>query len=232
MNPSKEADYYNKKLFALKLQQAYESAPSRIQQYLEAEIEFILTNIQLDQTVLELGCGYGRVLKRIASYARKVVGIDIAEASLSYAQKYLEGINNVELYHMTARNIQLKPKSFDVVLGIQNAISAMKIDPVTLITQALRVTKQGGKIILSSYSEKIWDARLEWFITQAELGLLGEIDYDKTGDGVIECKDGFKATTFSIADFLQLVDDLKLNAHIEEVDDSSIFCIIVNDTPQ
>ncbi len=232
MNPSKNADYYSKKLFSMKLRQAYESAPPRIQQYLEAEIQFILTFIQQDHTILELGCGYGRVLKRIARYSRRVVGIDIAEASLNYAQKYLEGIDNVELYRMTARNIQLKPNSFDVVLGIQNAISAMKIDPVTLITQALRVTKLGGRIILSSYSDKIWDARLEWFIAQSELGLLGEIDYDKTKDGIIECKDGFKATTFTVADFLQLTDDLRLNAHIEEVDDSSIFCIIVNTTPQ
>ena len=215
MNPDKrteKSDNYSKNLFAVKLKRAYETAPSRIQQYLNAELVYVLDQIKPSDTVLELGCGYGRVLKRIAEKATTVVGIDISEASLEFAKDYLRGIPNIQMHFMTARNIKLPEQTFDVVLGIQNTLSATKINPPLLLSQALRVTKTGGKIILSSYSEKIWEERLKWFIRQAEEGLLGDIDYDKTGNGVITCKDGFRATTFTKEDFTHLIDTLELKA--------------------
>ena len=55
----------------------------------------------------------------------------------------------------------------------------------------------GGTVYFSSYSAKFWNWRLKWFEEQADKGLLGEIDYDRTKDGVIICKDGFKAITHS-----------------------------------
>jgi 2-polyprenyl-6-hydroxyphenyl methylase/3-demethylubiquinone-9 3-methyltransferase len=127
---------------------------------------------------------------------------------------------------MTARNIKFPGETFDVVLGIQNAISAMKIDPQLLVTQAMRVTKTGGKVILASYSDKIWEDRLQWFIQQSREGLLGEIDRKKTKNGIIVCKDGFTATTFSKKNFQNLADTMNLNARIEEVNESSIVCVI------
>ncbi|MHA2231478.1 MAG: class I SAM-dependent methyltransferase, partial [Candidatus Hodarchaeales archaeon] len=71
-----------------------------------------------------------------------------------------------------------------------------------------------------------WDERLEWFELQAKEGLLGEIDWDETRNGTIVCKDGFRATTVSPADFTLLAADLHVQAAIEEVDNSSIFCTI------
>ena len=91
----------------------------------------------------------------------------------------------------------------------------------------IRVTKKGGKVLFSSYSEKIWEDRLEWFYDQYEQGLVGEIDEDKTADGTIVCKDGFKATTFSKEEFQNIVQKMNLKAEVKEVDDSSIFCIII-----
>ncbi len=221
-----DQDYYSNKLFALKLKRAYEIASPRMQQYLEAEIQYTLSNIKTSDKVLELGSGYGRVLKRIANNAYQVVGIDIAEASLKYARKYLSEYPNIELHYMTARELKFDDESFDVVLGIQNAVSAMKIDPIHLIREALRVVKDNGKIILSSYSENIWKERLDWFIQQSKEGLLGEIDFEKTGNGVITCKDGFRATTYTIDDFTTLMKKMNLKATISEVDQSSIFCVI------
>ncbi|MHA2096199.1 MAG: class I SAM-dependent methyltransferase, partial [Candidatus Hodarchaeales archaeon] len=158
--------------------------------------------------------------------ATLVEGIDIAEASLVYAKEYLKGIANIRLHFMTARNIKFPGETFDVVLGIQNAISAMKIDPQLLVTQAMRVTKTGGKVILASYSDKIWEDRLQWFIQQSREGLLGEIDRKKTKNGIIVCKDGFTATTFSKKNFQNLALTMNLNARIKEVNESSIVCVI------
>lgn len=221
-----ETDYYSEKLSASQLKRCYDIAPPRIQQYLEAEIQYVLNNIKASDTVLELGCGYGRVLARLARKAKSIYGIDTSEESLNCAQEFLSGFVNVELHRMDAASLDFPNQIFDAVIAIQNGISAFQVDPYKLIRESIRVTKSGGRILFSSYSEKIWDARLEWFIKQSEEGLLGEIDHDKTGNGVIICKDGFIARTYSPEDFLRISSDLKLNAIIEEVNESSIFCVI------
>src|SRR5947209_3540059 len=45
------------------------------------------------------------------------------------------------------------------------------------------------------YTPQFWEHRLEWFEIQAAHHLIGEIDYQTTGNGTIVCKDGFRATT-------------------------------------
>ena len=90
----------------------------------------------------------------------------------------------------------------------------------------MRVTRPGGTVLFSSYSENFWDDRLEWFELQAQHGLLGEIDYAATGNGVIVCKDGFTASTVTPDQFKAHTSQLGVASEIKEVDDSSLFCIL------
>ncbi len=57
-------------------------------------------------------------------------------------------------------------------------------------------------------------------------GLLGQIDHQATGHGVIVCRDGFKATTVSPDEFAALTAELEADVQIYEVDASSVFCEI------
>ena len=127
---------------------------------------------------------------------------------------------------MNARSTTFPNETFDLVMAIQNSISAFRIPPKTLVLESLRITKPKGKLILSSYSDKFWRDRFEWFKAQANEGLLDEIDFEQSKNGVIVCMDGFKATTFSRYDFEKLVQELELDALITEVNNSSIFCVI------
>ena len=219
-------NYYSEKLSANKLKKCYDIASPRIQQYLKAEIEYVLSFIRRDSVVLELGCGYGRVLKIIAKKSKEVYGIDTSTESLELAKEYLAEYPNVKLLEMNAGNLTFEEGKFDVVFAIQNGMSAFKIDPQELVRECLKVTKKGGKVIFSSYSDKIWDARLKWFLKQAEVGVIGEIDMEKTGEGIIVGKDGFKATTFTKNDFSDLSVDVDVNSYIQEIDQSSIFWVI------
>ncbi|MCL2436270.1 MAG: hypothetical protein FWD09_09085 [Lentimicrobiaceae bacterium] len=54
--------------------------------------------------------------------------------------------------------------------------------------------------------------------------LLAEIDYEQTKDGIIVCKDGFKAITYTGNDFLKLAAAFHVDANIYEVDNSTVFC--------
>lgn len=219
-------NYYSQKLSAERLQLCYEIAPPRVKRYLEAEIEFVLDKIKPSDLVLELGCGYGRVLQKLLAIAKTIVGIDTAFDSLRLAREMVAETSRCYLSQMNAGKTGFRDRQFNVVLCIQNGISAFKVDQQKLIKEAMRVTHSGGIVLFSSYSERFWEDRLEWFQVQSDHGLIGEIDYETTGDGIIVCKDGFRATTIGPADFVSLTSDLGICPQIKEVGGSSIFCEI------
>ncbi|GAK60362.1 hypothetical protein U27_00253 [Candidatus Vecturithrix granuli] len=218
--------YYTEKLAAERLMRCYEIAPPRIRQYLEAEIEFCLSKITPADTVLELGCGYGRMLQRLIDKAQTVIGIDTSLSSLQLARKLLRNASALHLFCMNAIALGVADQTCDVVLCIQNGVSAFHVEQRVLLQEAVRVVRPGGKVLFSSYSEKFWTYRLEWFRLQAAHGLIGEIDEEATGNGVIVGKDGFHATTVSPEDFRTLAADAGFPATIVEVDHSSVLCEI------
>ena len=219
-------NYYSQKLNTERLIKVYDIAPPRVQQYLKAELDFVLNKISSEDIVLDLGCGYGRIISPLAQKAKYVHGIDISEQNIQLVQKLYRQLANVSFKVMNAINLQFTDESHDVVVCIQNGISAFHVDPKALIQESVRVTKPGGRILFSTYTEDFWPYRLEWFEIQAKAGLLGEIDYRKTKDGVIVCKDGFTATTFTPQKFTTLTSQLGLATQIVKVDDSSLFCEI------
>ena len=225
----RKGTYYKDKLSASKLFKCYEIAPSRIKQYLDAEIQFVISNVRGANLVLELGCGYGRVLKAVSPFVSMIIGNDISRGSLGLAKSYMKPCRNYRILQMDASNMSFRPCVFDAVFCIQNGISAFGVDKKRLISESITVTKSDGLILFSSYSPKIWADRLDWFRKQSQIGLLGEIDEEKTGGGTIVCKDGFKATTISGSQFTELFKEFELDASVTEVDESSIFCKVVKE---
>ncbi len=65
-----------KKLAAERLPAGYILAPPRVRRYLEAEVDFVLPKASPSFSALELGGGYGRVLKEIAENVKFAFGID------------------------------------------------------------------------------------------------------------------------------------------------------------
>lgn len=220
------ASYYTERLAAERLRQCYEIAPPRTRQYLEAEIAHVVQRIRPSDTVLELGCGYGRVLRRLAGQTRMAVGIDTSHASLELATRFLVGIANCRLVRMDAGALGFRDGSFDVVVCVQNGISALRVDPRRLLAESVRVTRPAGRVLFSSYAASFWEERLAWFRLQSAQGLLGEIDWAATGAGVIVCKDGFRASTVGPDEFRALAAGLGRRVVVEEVDGSSVFCEI------
>jgi 2-polyprenyl-6-hydroxyphenyl methylase/3-demethylubiquinone-9 3-methyltransferase len=219
--------YYEDKLSAERLRRCYQIAPPRVQRYLQAEIDYLVEQLRPGDLVLELGCGYGRVLPPLAERVGLLVGIDSSLASLLSGQDTLKTFSNCHLACMNAVKLAFPDQSFDCIVCIQNGISAFHVNQKELIKESIRVAKLEGRILFSTYSDKFWEDRLEWFRLQSEAGLVGEIDWEKTKDGEIVCKDGFTATTLSREQFLSLVEGLNVRAKMVEVDESSLFCEMV-----
>lgn len=220
------SNYYVDNLSADRLILCYDLAPLRVKQYFQAEINLIAGKIKPGYSVLELGCGYGRILFELFPSTKNLFGIDVSHSSLRYGREQFPKAKKINLLQMDAVSLGLKSKRFDLVFCAQNGISAFKVKPVELINEAVRVTNPGGIVLFSSYSESFWNDRLHWFQIQSENGLVGEIDYGLTGNGEIVCKDGFRATTYTKEKFVSVTSHLEKDVSIYEVDGSSIFCEI------
>lgn len=219
-------NYYSEKLNSNSLKRCYEIAPDRIKQFLEAEIEYTLWKIRSTDRVLDLGCGYGRVAERLATKSKEIIGIDISKDNIELANQ-LFARENASYLQMNANNLKFDDNTFDITLCLQNGISAFKLEPLALIRESLRVTKKGGLLLISTYSDKIWDDRLKWFELQAKEGLVGDIDYGLTTNGCIVCKDNFTATTYTKDDFIILASHFDAEIQIVEHDNSILFCEMV-----
>jgi 2-polyprenyl-6-hydroxyphenyl methylase/3-demethylubiquinone-9 3-methyltransferase len=219
--------YYSENLAGERLRRCYEIAPPRVKQYLECEIQHVLSRIEPGDSVLELGCGYGRVARELAGAAGRVVGIDTAAESIDLARSSLPPGLACEFLKMDAVRLGFADDEFDIVVCVQNGICAFGVDQEALIREAVRVSRPGGLALFSSYSERFWSHRLEWFQLQAAEGLLGQIDRDATGGGVIVCRDGFRAGAMGADGFLEACRRAGVECSVIEVDESSVFCEIV-----
>jgi 2-polyprenyl-6-hydroxyphenyl methylase/3-demethylubiquinone-9 3-methyltransferase len=219
--------YYDETLSAERLRLVYETAPPRVRRYLDAEVAHVRERIRPGDRVLELGCGYGRALAPLEGEARLLAGVDTSVESLRTGAAFLAGFGSARLAAMDALALGFADGVFDLVFCIQNGISAFHADRRELVREAARVARPGGRILFSSYAERFWEDRLDWFERQARAGLIGEIDRERTGRGIIVCRDGFTATTIAPEEFLSLAAGLGLAAEVSTVDESSLFCEIV-----
>lgn len=217
-------NYYEQELNSQHLYQAYQTKIARVQQYLSAEINFVKEQLCPTDTVLEIAAGYGRIVKALAPHCASIEGVDISINSVAMAKRYLEGVSNAMVYQMDIHHIDIA-RHYDVVLCLQNGLSATKATTQT-VHDILALVTDGGQAYFSSYSEKFWKDRLAWFMEQAQKGLIGELDLALSKDGVIVCKDGFRATTNSEQDFIDIAEATGYPYQIVEVDASSLFLVI------
>ena len=217
-------NYYAESLNSQKLFQVYNTAISRIRQYFEAEIDFVRRQLTGRERVLEVGAGYGRIVRALAPSCASILGMDISPDSVILGKEYLKDFPNADMVEMDVHHMHFD-QSFDVTLCLQNALSAMRADD-QVIQNILGLLSPGGTAFFSTYSANFWDWRIAWFQEQADKGLLGELDVEKTKDGVIVCKDGFRATTQTPEEYEAIGRASGLPYEVTEVDGSSLFLVI------
>ncbi|WP_146131565.1 amino acid adenylation domain-containing protein [Merismopedia glauca] len=122
--------------------------------------------------VLEIGCGTGLILFRVAPHCTSYVGTDFSETSLQYIEQQLhhESINlpQVTLKQHKADELQeIEPQSFDTVI-INSVIQYFpSIDYlITVIEQAANTIQPGGFIFIGDIRNY---SLLEAFATSVEL---------------------------------------------------------------
>lgn len=138
-----------------------EKSPRLIQEFLDGEIKFLKKYIQPNEIILDVGCGYGRLLKLLSKNAKRVVGIDFSESLLEHTKQNLAGKDNVELYLMRAERMDFDDERFDYVLCLYSTFGNMPGIELDVLKEMKRVCKKGGEIIISVFSENAKEVQIE-----------------------------------------------------------------------
>ena len=109
----------------------------------------------LDNTksVLDIGCGYGRLSFLIAQRAKKVVGIDMTARAIDVCNAYKKAMpfENVEFLNCDIESYQTKGELFDyIILG---GVLEHLINPTSIMKTISSILKPGGILISNSPTE-------------------------------------------------------------------------------
>ena len=98
--------------------------------------------------LIDIGSGQGRILKLLGSRAQRAVGVDTnADArQLARAELLLAGIDNCSLRHGDMYDLPFADGEFDTV--ILDDVLADAERPMQAVTEARRILKAGGRLLL------------------------------------------------------------------------------------
>lgn len=110
--------------------------------------------------LLDVGCGQGRLLKLLASRARRLVGVDIDPAArrLARAEVLVAGLPNCSLRQGDMYALPFADHEFDTV--ILDGVLADAARPADAIGEARRLLRPGGRILLLAATSRQTETRL------------------------------------------------------------------------
>jgi ubiquinone/menaquinone biosynthesis C-methylase UbiE len=120
-------------------------------------------DIGSDATVLDVGCGGGATVKKLAAMAHegKVHGVDYAMGSIAASQannRQLIADGRVAIEHATVSHLPFPEERFDVVTAVETQYYWPDLPGD--MREILRVLKPGGKLVIIAENYK--GARLDW----------------------------------------------------------------------
>jgi len=130
-----------------------------------------LSKVEISETatVLDIGCGGGRTLERLAALARrgKAVGIDYSEDSVAVAWKRNQRLiasGRVEVMHASVSSIPFPDATFDGALAIESFY--FWPDIAGDLAEVRRVMKPSGQLVIIAgmYRGSRFDTRNERLI--------------------------------------------------------------------
>ncbi|NEP51788.1 MAG: methyltransferase domain-containing protein [Moorea sp. SIO3C2] len=140
-----------------------------IREYMELEDDFILKTFEGVDSVLDVGCGEGRYVRKLAPMVGKITGIDFSEQLVALAKDSTSTFNNVTILNGRAEHLTtLVQETFTYGLLAWNTIGNIpqQLHQAIFDNLAKVVNK---KVFISTFkcNQEVMDERLRY--------------YDKTG---------------------------------------------------
>ncbi len=124
----------------------------QMREWVDRTVEGILS--RNPQRVLELGCGSGLLLFRVAPHCRRYVGMDFSQQAVDYVSRHLNGAldlgSKVQVHRREAEDLEgVEPGSFDTVILNSVVQYFPGIDYLLRVLEgAVEVTAAGGVVFV------------------------------------------------------------------------------------
>jgi 2-polyprenyl-3-methyl-5-hydroxy-6-metoxy-1,4-benzoquinol methylase len=121
-----------------------------------------ILSLRMRDSLLDIGCGDGLLMARIAPFMQRVVGVDSEQLAIRLAREKLQGFPNWELIFASSYDLPLGDSSIDVVVSA-DVIEHLK-DPELHLREICRVVKPAGALVLTTpkwRQDRQWDIRHE-----------------------------------------------------------------------
>jgi ubiquinone/menaquinone biosynthesis C-methylase UbiE len=105
----------------------------------------IVRRVGVGREVLEVGCGTGLVLQRVAQFARAATGVDLSPGMLARARA-----RGLEVREGSATALPFPDASFDVVYSFK--VLAHIPDIERCLAEMVRVARPGGHVVFDAYN--------------------------------------------------------------------------------
>jgi 2-polyprenyl-6-hydroxyphenyl methylase/3-demethylubiquinone-9 3-methyltransferase len=135
-----------------------------IKEYLLLEEKQILSCINSQDAVLNVGCGYGRILNLLKTNCVKIIGIDISEDCVKKCKKKFKNSRNTSVSKIDISNTNFESNYFDkIILDFNFLGNISKSQREKSLEEIRRILKPKGKILGSVYSEKSLEQQLRLY---------------------------------------------------------------------
>lgn len=117
----------------------------------------LLKNVRIKEShsILDVGCGHGKIIAELSRLAPKgsSIGIDPSENMIQLASaSFPESLyNNLEFYQMKAEEMDFYNESFDLIV-CTNTFMWIR-DPIKALNLMERFLKHGGQLIIFTYDK-------------------------------------------------------------------------------
>jgi ubiquinone/menaquinone biosynthesis C-methylase UbiE len=114
-------------------------------------------SIEKNDTILDIGCGGGRTVQKLAAIATagKVYGVDYSLSSVAASRRTnreLIKTGGVEIQHGSVSHLPFSDSMFDLITAVETHYYWP--DPVADLQEVLRVLKPGGRLIIIAEAYK------------------------------------------------------------------------------
>ncbi len=129
--------------------------------------------------VLDVGCGEGLLVQRLAAVSRTVVGVDSDPESIQRARRRLRSVGNASVELMPFENLDEDERSFDAITFVAS-IHHLPLDKT--LAKARQLLRPGGELAIVGLSANKTVADWAWAALCAPAARIGSWLHRETRD--------------------------------------------------
>jgi ubiquinone/menaquinone biosynthesis C-methylase UbiE len=139
------------------------NAPGGYHELLDELESGLVARYGTGKDVLEVGCGTGLVLTRLAGFAKRAVGVDLSPGMLEKARA-----RGLEVQEASATELPFPDASFDVTCSFK--VLPHIPDIGTALSEMARVTRPGGHVLAEFYNPNSFRGLIKRFGPKLRVG--------------------------------------------------------------